>query len=441
MMKNCILITLLLIIISCTEQKTHIPDDNFEQALIDLGYDSGPLDDYVLTANINNIERLVITQKNIHNLAGIEDFTALQELDCRLNQLTSLDVSKNKALEKLVCSDNQLTSLDISKNMDLTRLQCSYNQLTRLDISKNTHLGRLSCSDNQLTNLDVSKNTDLKELWCYRNQLTNLDVSKNAVLKELDCSSNQLTRLDVSKNTDLTRLECSFNRLTRLDISKITDLIILSYKGNTALTELKYTRDQLAFLDILKNTPLTIVEEKPRKIKIEDYRNTGSDKEPKIEYVLYENLPDSFKIMIETVKKFKVWYGNNHEKLDQDKLVKYSDSQGYYIFNKNHGDFYLKTLKETGLVSDSMISQYRKIFLTAQADFEKDKLGLETDGPIGFVYDIITGWQETPPKCKMEDISIEGITIYSKSPTIIRISYIGISLIYENGKWLIVSSW
>lgn len=31
---------------------TYVPDDNFEQALIDLGYDSGPLDDYVFSHSL-----------------------------------------------------------------------------------------------------------------------------------------------------------------------------------------------------------------------------------------------------------------------------------------------------------------------------------------------------------------------------------------------------
>ena len=39
-------------------QNTYVPDDNFEQALIDLGYDSGSLDDYVPTANISSISNL-----------------------------------------------------------------------------------------------------------------------------------------------------------------------------------------------------------------------------------------------------------------------------------------------------------------------------------------------------------------------------------------------
>jgi hypothetical protein len=33
-------------------QTTYVPDDNFEQALIDYGYDD-VLDDYVLTSNIS----------------------------------------------------------------------------------------------------------------------------------------------------------------------------------------------------------------------------------------------------------------------------------------------------------------------------------------------------------------------------------------------------
>ncbi len=46
-------------------QNTFVPDDDFEQALIDLGYDSGPLDDLVLTANINAIINLDINKKTL----------------------------------------------------------------------------------------------------------------------------------------------------------------------------------------------------------------------------------------------------------------------------------------------------------------------------------------------------------------------------------------
>ncbi len=38
-------------------QTTYVPDDNFEQALIDLGYDD-VLNDSVLTANISSVTSL-----------------------------------------------------------------------------------------------------------------------------------------------------------------------------------------------------------------------------------------------------------------------------------------------------------------------------------------------------------------------------------------------
>src|SRR5690606_25283856 len=49
---------------------------------------------------------------SITDLSGIEAFTALTQLHCRSNQLTSLDVSTNTALTYLECGQNQLTSLD-----------------------------------------------------------------------------------------------------------------------------------------------------------------------------------------------------------------------------------------------------------------------------------------------------------------------------------------
>jgi len=36
-------------------QNTYVPDDNFEQALIDLGYDTGALNDSVPTGNISSV--------------------------------------------------------------------------------------------------------------------------------------------------------------------------------------------------------------------------------------------------------------------------------------------------------------------------------------------------------------------------------------------------
>jgi hypothetical protein len=238
-----LLITLSFTVLSFA-QNTYVPDDNFEQALIDLGYDTPPLNNYVPTANINTRTALDISSKNISDLTGIEGFVALKNLDCRSNLLTSLDMSNNSALTGLICLSNQLTSLDVSNNNALGYLDCSYNQLTSLNVSNNSSLDGLICYDNQLTSLDVSNNIKLRTLWCFTNSITSLDLSNKNKLESLLCYSNLLTSLNVS-NTPLIVLWCFNNQLTNLDVST-----------NTALANLYCFDNQLTNLDVSTNTAL-----------------------------------------------------------------------------------------------------------------------------------------------------------------------------------------
>ncbi|UMB53140.1 gliding motility-associated C-terminal domain-containing protein [Lutibacter sp. A64] len=251
---------------SATVALTYVPDDNFEQALIDQGYDD-VLDDYVLTDNISGITDLDVSNKNIADLTGIEDFIALTVLDIGFNDLTSLDVTKNTALTNLSCYGNNLTSLDISNNTALTRLSVFENNLTSLDVSNNTALTSLAVYKNNLTSLDVSNNTALTFLSLYLNELSSLDVTKNTALTTLNVGENSgLSTLDVTKNTALTYLSCYGNSLTSIDLSKNTDLTLLDLSENsltnidlsknTALTELNIHHNSLTNLDLSENTAL-----------------------------------------------------------------------------------------------------------------------------------------------------------------------------------------
>ena len=105
MKKVAILFIVLLTSSFVFAQNTYVPDDKFEQALIDLGYDT-TLDDSVLTANISSVTTLDVNNKEISDLTGIEAFTSLTALQCYLNKLTSLDVSNNTALTQLHCYYN-----------------------------------------------------------------------------------------------------------------------------------------------------------------------------------------------------------------------------------------------------------------------------------------------------------------------------------------------
>ncbi len=225
---------------------TYVPDDNFEQALIDLGYDN-ILDDYILTSNINTVTHLDVSLKGIFDLTGIQDFESLTWLRCKGNNLTKLDLN-NSALEYLSCWSNSLIKLDVSKCTNLTELICFNNQLTSLDVSKNTDLTSLDCQGNQITSLDVSKNNTLTYLGCQNNQLNRLNAKGATALVILRCFENQLSILDVSGCTNLIELTCDSNQLTNLDV-----------RTNTALNELVCSSNELASLDLSSNIDLAFL--------------------------------------------------------------------------------------------------------------------------------------------------------------------------------------
>ena len=122
-------------------------------------------------------------------------------INCRGNQLTSLDLSGCPAFKGLICEDNQLTNLDVSVCPDLVELHCGNNQLTHLNVS-----GCIA----------------LRELWCEENQLTNLYIT-SPVLWILQCQDNQLASLDISSCLDLQVLYCFNNQLLLSDLLAVSE--------------------------------------------------------------------------------------------------------------------------------------------------------------------------------------------------------------------------
>lgn len=252
----------------CPEE-TYVPDDNFEQALIDLGYDD-VLDDYVLTSNIDVVESLVIIDKGITDLTGIEDFVSLvylktsdgaldYELKENANQITTIDVSNNTRLEYLDLGENKLKSLDISKNPNLVYLEIQFNEISTLDLSSNPQLEMLSAGFNQLKTIDVSQNSNLVNLQVFNNQLTNVDLTNNPELQLVYVHNipqsfysypymNKLTSLDLSNNLKVRQLWFRNNNIATIDLSQ-----------NKALTHLFADNNQLTTLDLSNNGNLASV--------------------------------------------------------------------------------------------------------------------------------------------------------------------------------------
>jgi len=258
---------------------TSIPDSNFEAKLISLGIDIDGKNGKVLTSSIAQIKTLDVSNNNIANLMGIQDFAMLETLNCQDNQLLYLDLSKNILLNSLNCSNNKLVSLDLkngkntllnkgissfTNNINLKCIQvddenysntnwpslkdvtANYNtlcnsfvsipdtnfedKLIALGIDVDGKNGKvLSYSISSITTLDLSASkisdltgiqgfVGLKELNCSSNNLKGIDLGKNTALTTLNVSSNQLLNLDLSKNILLEKLLCPSNNLFSLNL-------------------------------------------------------------------------------------------------------------------------------------------------------------------------------------------------------------------------------
>jgi len=125
------------------------PDPNFEVMVREtIGKPTGD----ITATDVAGIAKLNVSGLYINDLTGIEYFTALTELDCRITELTALDMSQNPLLKALYCDESDLTTLNVSQNPALEVLTCSHiYQLAALDVSQNPALIKLFCSDNQLT--------------------------------------------------------------------------------------------------------------------------------------------------------------------------------------------------------------------------------------------------------------------------------------------------
>ena len=247
-------------------QNVYIPDANFKNYLVNNSAINSNGDSEIQVSEASAFTGAIICDnQSISNLSGIEAFTALTELNCDVNNLTSLDVSINTALTLLYSSNNQIASLDVFNNTALTSFACQGNNLTSLDVSNNTALTLLSCNNNQLTSLDVSSNTALTFLSCSVNQLECLNV-KNG-------NNTALSFFNSNNNPNLTCIEVDDINYSAVNWTNIDPQTWYSADCNNAcsntssISELNNTPEKLIkIVDVLgreipfkPNTPLLYI--------------------------------------------------------------------------------------------------------------------------------------------------------------------------------------
>jgi len=213
--------------------ETNFPDPGFRKAVSEQADKDK---DGVLDKNeILNMEELSVNTEETAYVKGIEIFTNLKRLHCRVEgnypddvygKLEELDVSKNTKLEYLYCEGNLLSELDVSKNANLEFLNCERNQITKLDVSDLKKLKEVRCGKNPLIDLDVTGCSGLTGLSCFVTDLTSLDVSTNARLEWLDCEGiESLTELDLSKNYKLCSLHLGWSGVSFIDVRNCDPLV------------------------------------------------------------------------------------------------------------------------------------------------------------------------------------------------------------------------
>lgn len=259
--------------------KTYVPNDTFEELLIDLGYDD-VLDDYVLTANINTIEQLSITQKDpadlngITDLIGIEGFAALSELYIYAVPLSEFDISDVPSLTSLDLVDVPITSLEVLGHDNLERLLMSgLYDLETLNVGNNAELTRLRIIDVSLNGQDssvnimnISENPKLESIdifdstspamWVENNTALKSFSSEGAIISDLVLNNNEalssifffpgckIYAFNATGSPQLTILYTPDGELSALDISGFPELEALDVSYNP-LTCIKVSEAQL----------------------------------------------------------------------------------------------------------------------------------------------------------------------------------------------------
>lgn len=134
------------------------------------------------------------------NGLSLQHCTALEYLDCSVNEIHTLDISTCPALEELYCNSNNLSGIDFSSQSRLQVANLAYNQLRQLDLSACGELYSLHCNYNYLTGIKLGHSPNLNFINLAGNLID--DCGLNRLFDSLpQVNSNALIYYDRNPGT------------------------------------------------------------------------------------------------------------------------------------------------------------------------------------------------------------------------------------------------
>lgn len=246
-MKEKLLLIALLFTCVASAQFTYVPDDSFEARLQQLGLDSGPLDDLVLTANISSLTEFDFGNFLVTDATGLQDFVSLTQLEIykEITDLTPIESLVN--LEYLVLVNTLGTSIDMTLFPNLDYVYISNASMERLDFTNCPNLTEISI-DNATT--------------------SEITFGNHPLLDDLLISNADTPQLNLSGCTALTRLLVNnTNSMINLDVSQCALLEFIEFDNNLLLP----------YVDLSANTALVSVRAEDNPILETIYINNGTN--------------------------------------------------------------------------------------------------------------------------------------------------------------------
>ena len=204
----------------------------------------------VLDVSQDNIQKVLGDRDPITSLRGIQYLKYVKDLNCRGQELKTLNLELNSRVERLNCRVNQLTDLGLDpRGNSLRYLDCSGNNLTALDLRSNKKLQALQCQNNRLSWLDLSSNTalDPTKVDCSGN-VYDIEVDRNLQYKvypDLPCyGATEGTYFTAARASDWTGGTVSkvdgWDVLT-LDNARVKEVTYKYDTGNAKIGKVAFT--------------------------------------------------------------------------------------------------------------------------------------------------------------------------------------------------------